>query len=150
MGLRLVLQSRPLCSAIYAISVRRLGNLPAASFRFHLTVDTLAVRLTLPITKRVVYFHHQAFAHAGRTTKTYAWSVGTHAYVFVLSPPNETPTKLSLLEAKFDIHESAGSGSGVLIRMLRLTVIGYGSGHACAIGSGRHGIISASGCAQRA
>ena len=32
-------------------------------------MDTLAVRLTLPTTKRVVDFHHQAIAHAGRTTK---------------------------------------------------------------------------------
>ena len=68
MGLRLLLQSRPLCPAFYAISVRRLGTLPAASFRFRLTADTLAVRLTLPTTKRVVDFHHQAIAHAGRTT----------------------------------------------------------------------------------
>ena len=68
MGLRLELQSRPLCPAFYAISVRRLGTLPAASFRFRLTADTLAVRLTLPTTKRVVDFHHQAIAHGGRTT----------------------------------------------------------------------------------
>ena len=67
MGLRLVLQPRPLCPALYAISVRRLGTLPAASFRFHLAMDTLAVRLTLPTTKRVVDFHHQAIAHGGRT-----------------------------------------------------------------------------------
>ena len=70
MGLRLALQSRPLCPAFYAISVRRLGTLPAASFRFRLTADTLAVRLTLPTTKRVVDFHHQAIAHGGRTTRT--------------------------------------------------------------------------------
>ena len=69
MGLRLVLQPRPLCPAFYAISVRRLGTLPAASFRFRLAADTLAVRLTLPTTKRVVDFHHQAIAHAGRTRR---------------------------------------------------------------------------------
>ena len=69
MGLRLVLQPRPLCPALYAISVRRLGTLPAASFRFHLAMDTLAVRLTLPTTKRVMDFHHQAIAHGGRTIK---------------------------------------------------------------------------------
>ena len=33
-------------------------------------MDTLAVQLTLPTTKRVVDFHHQAIAHAGRTGKT--------------------------------------------------------------------------------
>ena len=32
-------------------------------------MDTLAVRLTLPTTKRVVDFHHQAIAHGGRTTQ---------------------------------------------------------------------------------
>ena len=32
-------------------------------------MDTLAVRLTLPTTKRVVGFHHQAIAHGGRTTQ---------------------------------------------------------------------------------
>ena len=53
----------------YAVSVRRLGTLPAASFRFHLAVDTLAVRLALPTTKRAVDFHYQAIAHGGRTTK---------------------------------------------------------------------------------
>ena len=67
MGLRLVWQPCPLCPALYTVSLRRLGTLPAASFRFHLSVDTLAVRLTLPTTKRVVDFHHQAIAHAGRT-----------------------------------------------------------------------------------
>jgi len=31
------------------ISVRRAGILPAASFRFHLAVDTLAVQLAVPV-----------------------------------------------------------------------------------------------------
>ena len=72
MGLRLVWQPCPLCPALYTVSLRRLGTLPAASFRFHLSVDTLAVRLTLPTTKRVVDFHHQAIAHAGRTAKRHS------------------------------------------------------------------------------
>ena len=33
---------------LYAIPVRQASALPAASFRFHLTMDTLAVRLTVP------------------------------------------------------------------------------------------------------
>jgi hypothetical protein len=33
---------------LYALPVRRASALPAASFGFHLTMDTLAVRLTLP------------------------------------------------------------------------------------------------------
>jgi len=40
--------SRPDTTASYAISVRRARTLPAASFRFRLTTDTLAVRLTVP------------------------------------------------------------------------------------------------------
>ena len=86
MGLRLALQSRPLCPAFYAISVRRLGTLPAASFRFRLTADTLAVRLTLPTTKRVVDFHHQAIAHGGRTTKKAAHG-GFSVWIILQSLP---------------------------------------------------------------
>ena len=40
-------------AASYAISVRRASILPAASFRSHLTVGTLAVRLTLTPVGRV-------------------------------------------------------------------------------------------------
>lgn len=35
-------------NASYAISVRRASGLPSASFRFHLAMDTLAVRLAVP------------------------------------------------------------------------------------------------------
>ncbi len=34
--------------ASYAIPVRRASDLPAASFRFHLAMDTLAVQLAVP------------------------------------------------------------------------------------------------------
>ncbi len=37
--------------ASYAIRVPRAGSLPAASFRFRLTTDTLAVRLRVPAIK---------------------------------------------------------------------------------------------------
>ena len=43
--------SLPRCSCLYAVAVRRAGTLPTASFRFHFAVDTLAVRLTVPITR---------------------------------------------------------------------------------------------------
>ena len=42
-GLRFVTQTRPPCIALYAVSVRRPGTLPPASFRFRLTTDTLAL-----------------------------------------------------------------------------------------------------------
>ena len=35
--------------ASYVVSVRRTSVLPSASFRFHLTVDALAVRLAVPL-----------------------------------------------------------------------------------------------------
>ena len=35
----------------------------------HLTMDTLAVQLTLPTAKRVADFHRQVIAHVGRTNK---------------------------------------------------------------------------------
>ncbi len=44
-------------AASYAISVRQASVLPAASFRFHLTMDTLAVRLTIPPAGFVWDFH---------------------------------------------------------------------------------------------
>jgi hypothetical protein len=51
------------------ISVRQAEVLPPASFRFHLAMDTLAVRLTVPTAKSVADFHRQVIAHAGRTRK---------------------------------------------------------------------------------
>jgi len=41
-GLRFVLQTRPLHLALYLVLVHRTGTLPWASFRFHLTMDSLA------------------------------------------------------------------------------------------------------------
>jgi len=47
---------------LYAISVRQASVLPAASFRFNLTVDTLAVQLTVPSVGPVRDFHPQVSA----------------------------------------------------------------------------------------
>jgi hypothetical protein len=49
-------------AASYAISVRQASVLPAASSGFHLTMDTLAVRLTIPPAGVVRDFHPQANA----------------------------------------------------------------------------------------
>ncbi|MCW3989211.1 MAG: hypothetical protein NWE88_03945, partial [Candidatus Bathyarchaeota archaeon] len=49
-------------NASYAISVRQASALPAASFRFHLAVDTLAVRLTVPPVGSVEDLHLQVGA----------------------------------------------------------------------------------------
>jgi len=45
--------------ASYAISVRQASVLPAASFRFHLTMDTLAVRLIVPLAGPIEDLHLQ-------------------------------------------------------------------------------------------
>ena len=47
---------------LYAVSVRRTSVLPAASFRFHLAMDTLAVRLTVPLAGPVLDFDQQVSA----------------------------------------------------------------------------------------
>ena len=82
-------------------------------------------------------------------TKTYAWSDDLHAYVPMSFSPNEAPSKLSFLEVEIDIQESAGLGSRVLVRMLRLTIIGHGGGYTGAVGAGGHGDITASGGTER-
>ena len=44
-------------TASYVIPVRQASALPAASFRFHLAVDTLAVKLVVPPTGPTGDFH---------------------------------------------------------------------------------------------
>jgi hypothetical protein len=60
-------------AASYAISVRQASGLPAASSGFHLAVDTLAVRLTIPPAGAVRDFHPQVNAPCrAHTTKAAA------------------------------------------------------------------------------
>jgi hypothetical protein len=60
-------QAHPLYHASYAVSVRQGGTLPSASFRFHLAMDTLAVRLMVPTAMPIADFHRQVISHVGRT-----------------------------------------------------------------------------------
>ena len=56
--------------ASYVISVRRTKSLLTASFRFHLTMDTLAVLLyTSSLPRRVRDFHPLERAHGAQTKK---------------------------------------------------------------------------------
>ncbi len=67
-GLHLFSQTYPYFRALYVISVRRTKSLPTASFRFHLTMDTLAVQLyTSLLPRRVRDFHPLERAHGART-----------------------------------------------------------------------------------
>ena len=56
--------SSPSMTASYAISVRRVSILPAASFGFHLAMDTLAVRLAVPLVGPAEDFHLQVTRQA--------------------------------------------------------------------------------------
>ena len=66
----------PSCATLYVVSVRQARGLPAvslfphpASFRFHLTVDTLAFGYFLPATGRIGVFHPLETCAAGRTCR---------------------------------------------------------------------------------
>ena len=55
---------------LYPLPVRQASTLPAASFRFRLATDTLAVRLTLPLAGRVKDFHLQVIPPATTAEQT--------------------------------------------------------------------------------
>ena len=64
----------PSCKTLYVISVRQTRDLPVvslfphpASFRFHLTMDTLAFGYILPTTRRIRDLHPLETCAAGRT-----------------------------------------------------------------------------------
>ena len=67
-GLHLFWQTYPYFPALYAVPVRRTKGLPTASFRFHLTVDTLAVQLCASLLpRRTRDFHPLEPAQGGQT-----------------------------------------------------------------------------------
>ncbi len=73
-----ILAFSPIVTASWEIRVRRASSLPSASFRFHLAVDTLAVRLIVPLVGPTADLHRQVIRppphvpeqrHAWRTKK---------------------------------------------------------------------------------
>ena len=67
-GLHLFGQTYPYFRALYVISVRRTKSLLTASFRFHLTMNTLAVQLyTSSLPRRVRDLHPLERAHGAQT-----------------------------------------------------------------------------------
>ena len=75
-GLRLVLQPYPrlqpvndFCSSGQRFALGLVGSPNPASFRFHLTMDTLAFGYVLPTTGRTPDLHRLETCAAGRTSK---------------------------------------------------------------------------------
>ena len=69
-GLRRFWPTYPHFPALYVIPVRQAKGLPTASFRFHLTMDTLAVQLcTSSLPTRTRDFHPLERAHGAQTNK---------------------------------------------------------------------------------
>ncbi len=72
LGLHLFWQTYPYSRALYVVPVRRTKSLLTASFRFHLAVDTLAVRLyTSSLLRRVQDFHPLERPMARKPKKRY-------------------------------------------------------------------------------
>ena len=88
-GLQCLLPPYPHFRALYAVPVRQVGGLLTASFRFHLTMDTLAVRLcTSSLSTRTRDFHPLENAHAGRTKRLPIHHIGS-LIIFYFSTPSE-------------------------------------------------------------
>ena len=67
-GLHLFWQTYPYFPALYVVPVRQAKGLPTASFRFHLTMNTLAVQLyTSSLPRRVRDLHPLERAHGAQT-----------------------------------------------------------------------------------
>ena len=69
-GLLLPLQHYPCLTAFYQVLVHRANRLPPASFRFHLTMDTLALAVTFPLSGRFGDLRPLEYVRAGRTKMT--------------------------------------------------------------------------------
>ena len=95
-GLHLLLQTYPHFRALYVISVRRTKSLLTASFRFHLTMDTLAVQLyTSSLPRRVRDFHPLERAHGAQTkiSPAIAW-LTIQKFIIFYCPLDGEHTKL--------------------------------------------------------
>ena len=70
-GLHRLRPTYPNFPALYMVPVRQAKGLPTASFRFHLTMDTLAVQLcTSSLPTRTRDFHPLERAHGAHTLKS--------------------------------------------------------------------------------
>lgn len=92
-GLHLFWQTYPYFRALYVISVRRTKGLPTASFRFHLTMDTLAVWLyTSSLPRHARDFHPLERAHGARTKRRVMYAVHDPPFFSFLSTSVRRPS----------------------------------------------------------
>lgn len=89
------LAALPSCMTLYEISVRQTRDLPVvslfphpASFRFHLTMDTLAFGYILPTTGWIRDFNPLETCVAGHTRKMVSDLRTKHHFVYSLSRPS--------------------------------------------------------------
>ena len=85
------LATLPSYIALYVISVRQTRDLPMvslfphpASFRFHLTMDTLAFGYILPTTGRIPDLHRLETCAAGRTKKSTGFRITETCAFFLI------------------------------------------------------------------
>ena len=102
----------PSCTAFYTISVRQTRDLPVvslfphpASFRFHLTMDTLAFGYILPTTGRIRDLHPLETCAARRTKSKECCPVPDSILcrlidVLILTPPVQLTRRYSLFSYK--------------------------------------------------
>ena len=62
--------------ASYLVSVRRTSVLPMTSFRFHLAMDTLAIRLAVPLAGPALDFNQQVSAPCRAHKQKTPWFQG--------------------------------------------------------------------------
>ena len=70
----------------HAVPVRRASALPAASFRFHLAMDTLAVRLMVPLTGPIGDLHPQVIRPAPPAPEQRRQGATRHAWRTIKKP----------------------------------------------------------------
>ena len=102
-------------AASYAISVRQASVLPAASSGFHLAMDTLAVRLTIPPAGFVEDFHLQVNAPC----RAHKWKACRSLVSGMLSNPVVFDLTLACGSAlAFALYQETPPGVWALIRRL--------------------------------
>ena len=117
LGLHLFWQTYPYFRALYVISVRRTKSLLTASFRFHLTMDTLAVLLyTSSLPRRVRDFHPLERAHGAQTKTRLSRDRRIDFCGLSCRSRNRALNVPAVTEAAFLIAKSAPARSGRNIR----------------------------------